>query len=119
MPPDSALARDTDPHTSSAAAAAAVAEGKVDGHEWRILEALKWLGRRGGTATEIAADVRERYHIEREILFCAHTVCRRLGALWTRNQIFRRPDPATGAPIARNGEIVYWLHPGDMPLYGE
>lgn len=113
------LARDGDPETSRDAAASVVADGTVESHERRILEALRWLPR-GGTASEIAVWVRDRHHIEREIDFCAHTVCRRLYGLVDAGLIYRRIDPKRpGKYRRRNGETVHYATPGDFPLIGE
>jgi hypothetical protein len=91
----------------------------VETHERRILEALRWLPH-GGTASEISAWVRDRHHIENEMAFCAHTVCRRLYGLVDANLLYRRLDPKRqGKYLRRGGETVHYLTPGDTPLFGE
>ncbi|HRR83126.1 MAG TPA: hypothetical protein P5118_23315 [Planctomycetota bacterium] len=113
------LARDGDPETSHDAARSVVEDGTVETHERRILEALRWMPR-GGTASEIAVWVRDRYGIEREIEFCKHTVCRRLYGLVAAGLLFRRLDPKRpGKYQRRNGETLHWLNSGDAPLFGE
>ena len=126
------LARDGDPQTSHDAADSAVADGTIEGHERRILAVLKHMPA-GGTASEIAQAVRERWRISSEMAFCKHTVSRRLSGLINAGLIHRRPAPMLtrrrriltgekrGRPILiqRGGETVHYHGPGDFPLLGE
>ncbi len=119
MPLESPLVRESDPETSHDAARSVVEDGTVANHEGMILEALRWLPR-GGTASEIAAWVRDRHCIENEMAFCTHTVCRRLYGLVSAGLIHRRLDPKRpGKYCRRGGETVHYAHPGDAPLFGE
>jgi hypothetical protein len=125
-PYSSPLARASDPETSQAAADSAAADGTIETHERRILAVLKHMPA-GGTASEIAQAVRERWRIAREIDFCKHTVCRRLSDLIGLGLIHRRIAPMAtararaargdrrGRPILikRGGETVhYYGRPG-------
>lgn len=112
------LARDTDTETSQDAADSVLADGTVETHERRILAVLYDWRPEGGTASEVAEEVRRRWGIAREVAFCAHTVCRRWAGLLNAGLVHRRPDPQRpGRWLQRSGEIIHYYGPGDEPLF--
>jgi hypothetical protein len=139
MPLESPLVRDGDPGTSHDAARSVVEDGTIANHEGRILAVLYDCSPCGATASEIAVEVRRRWHIEREMVFCKHSVCRRLGALVAAELISRRIDLAETykakshyaylagqgkAPrkrpgrklMRRGGETIHYYGPAHLPL---
>ena len=121
MPYSSPLARRSDPGTSAAAADRAEAEGRIDSDEWQILSVLREMPR-GGTGSEIAARISERFHRTMTNV----QVMRRMRQLIDNAQVFRRADPspplegAGSLPwLKRDGQVVHFIARGDMPLFGE
>jgi len=135
VPYSSSLARPSDPETSSAAATAAEADGRIDTDEWRILQVLREMPR-GGTGSEIAARISARYQRPMTNV----QVMRRMADLLGNRQVHRRPDVKAShkanahyaylagrgrAPrrrpgiiyLRRGGETLHWLGSGDMPLF--
>ncbi len=126
-PFSSPLARDGGAQTSHDAADSVIADGTVEGHERRILAVLYDMPL-GGTASEVAEAVRERWHIKEEILFCKHTVCRRWCGLRDQGLVHVRPDrlatekarkvdpDARPRFVQRAGEMAHFYGPADEPL---
>lgn len=125
MPHSRDLSRRDDPLTSHAAADYVTGQGLDLTHEARILAVLRLMPD-GGTGSEIAAAVTERFRVPTDQV----QVMRRMRKLLDRDDAFRRLDPdepwiedSRGRKHAnwqrRDGQAIHWLTPGDMPLFGE
>ena len=110
MAQSSPLARRTDPQTSHDAALRAV-KGLVKSQEARILRVLKAMPD-GGTGKEIAEAMTNW-----ALHFSNVQVMRRMRALLDKGLVRRRPNADDSAWRSRDGQVIHYYVPSDMPLF--